>query len=68
MSPALESGTISIHRSLVIRLYHAADLRSGKISGLVEHVVSGEVKEFSSVNELISSIGALLRIADVASE
>ena len=52
--------TLSIHRSFVVRLYPGVDLDAGDISGRVEHVVSGETKEFRSVGELLRSIGLLL--------
>jgi hypothetical protein len=53
--------TLSIHRSFVLRLYPGADLDAGEVFGRVEHVVSGETKEFNSVGDLLSSIGLLLR-------
>jgi hypothetical protein len=56
--------TLSIHRSFVVRLYPGADPDAGKISGRIEHVVSGETKEFSSVGDLLSSIALLLRRED----
>jgi hypothetical protein len=52
--------TLSIHRSFVVRLYPGVDLDAGEISGRVEHIVSGETKEFRSVGELLRSIGLLL--------
>ncbi len=60
--------TLSIHRSFVVRLYPAVDLDAGEISGRIEHVVSGEAKEFRSVGELLSSIGLLLRHEDTGAE
>ncbi len=33
--------TLSIHCSFIVRLYPGVDLGAGKISGWVEHVVSG---------------------------
>ena len=38
--------TISIHRSFVVWFYPGVNLDGGEISGWVEHVVSGETKEF----------------------
>ena len=51
---------LSIHRSFVIRLYPGADPVAGEISGRVEHLVSGEAKEFRSSAELVASLGLLL--------
>jgi hypothetical protein len=53
--------SLSIHRSFLLRLYPGCNLDAGEISGRVEHVVSGETKEFRSVTDLLLSIGQLLR-------
>ena len=55
-----QSDSLSIHRSFVLRLYPSADLDAAEISGRVEHVVSGETKEFRSVSDLLHSLGQLL--------
>jgi hypothetical protein len=52
---------MSIHRSFLIGLYHPADLRSGKICGFLQHDISGLLKQFSCMSDLIRSIRALLR-------
>ena len=57
-----EPGSLSIHRSFVLRLYPGAD--AVQISGRLEHVVSGETREFRSVSDLLQSIGQLLRRAE----
>ena len=56
-----EPDALSIHRSFILRLYQNVDLDAGKISGWVEHVVSGEAAEFRSLSDLIDFIGRLLR-------
>ena len=56
-----QPGSLSIHRSFLLRLYPGSDLDAAEISGRVEHVVSGETKEFRSVTDLLLSIGQLLR-------
>ena len=56
-----QSDTLSIHRSFVLRLCPGAELEAGDISGRIEHVLSGEMKEFRSAGELLSAIGVLLR-------
>jgi hypothetical protein len=60
--------TLSIHRSFIVRLYPGVDPGAGEISGWVEHVVSGEAREFRSVEELLRFIGQLLRRDDSGSE
>jgi hypothetical protein len=55
--------SLSIHRSFLLRLYRGSDLDAAEISGRVEHVVSGEAKEFRSVSDLLQSLGQLLRRA-----
>jgi hypothetical protein len=54
-----QSDRLSIHRSFVLRLYPSADLDAA-ISGRVEHVVSGETKEFRSLSDLLHSLRQLL--------
>jgi hypothetical protein len=54
------AGTLSVHRSFVVRLYATVDADAGEISGRVEHIVSGNAKEFRSVEELLSSFSMLL--------
>jgi len=56
--------SLSIHRSFVLQLYPGVDLDAAQISGRLEHVVSGETSEFRSVNDLLHSIGQLLRRAE----
>jgi hypothetical protein len=56
-----EPDELSIHRSFILRLYRGVDLDAREISGLVEHVVSGEASEFRSVDDLLDFIGRLLR-------
>jgi hypothetical protein len=56
---------LSIHRSFIVRLYPEVNLDSGEISGQVEHIVSGEAKEFCSVEELLRSIDHLLDLEDI---
>ena len=63
-----QPGTLSVHRSLLIRFYPGVDMDTGEISGRIEHVVSGESKEFRSVTDLLRSIGQLLRSEDLRTE
>ena len=60
-SEVIHPEALSIHRSFVVRLYPGADPTAGEISGRVEHVVSGEGREFRSTAELLASLGHLLQ-------
>jgi hypothetical protein len=53
-------GDLSIHRSFLLRLYAEADPGTGEITGVVEHVVSGDAMEFRSVSELLNRMVLLL--------
>ena len=55
---------LSIHRSFLLRLYPGANIDAAEIAGRVEHVVSGETREFRSVGDLLHSINQLLRRAE----
>jgi len=59
---------LSIHRSFVVHIYAGVDVERGKISGRVEHVVSGEAAEFASAAQLLHSIDRLLNRAAARSE
>jgi len=60
--------TLSIHRSFVLRLHQGVDVEAGNISGRVEHIVSGEIMEFCSIHELLSSIRLMMRAGDKVME
>jgi hypothetical protein len=59
-----QPASLSIHRSFVLRLYPSADFDAAEISGRVEHIVSGESREFRSASDLLHSIGQILRRAE----
>jgi hypothetical protein len=54
------TGTLSVHRAFVVRLY-ALERDGEEISGWIEHIVSGNAKEFRSLEELRRFISVLLR-------
>jgi hypothetical protein len=54
------SGTLSVHRSFVVRLYADPRVADDRIRGLVEHVVSGEASEFESTDDLLRFIHHVL--------
>jgi len=47
-----EQVVLSIHRTFVVRVYDGVLPNAGEISGRVEHVVSGDLAEFRSMEEL----------------
>jgi hypothetical protein len=59
-----QTDSLSIHRSFVLRLYPGVDFDAREISGRVEHIISGETREFRSVGDLLHAIGQLLREAE----
>jgi hypothetical protein len=63
MNPASgrTGASVSIHRSFLVRLYPAIGEQPAEISGVIEHIVSGEAREFASVAQLVSSMRLLLR-------
>ena len=56
--------SLSIHRSFLLRLYAGNGIDTAENSGRLEHVVSGEAREFRSVSDLLHSIGQLLHRAE----
>jgi hypothetical protein len=62
MSPEQDRSAVnlSIHRSFLIRLYAEPDPQTGEITGIIEHVVSGDAMEFRSVSELLDRMVLLL--------
>jgi hypothetical protein len=59
-----QSDSLSVHRSFVLRLYPSTDFDAAEISGRIEHIVSGETREFCSMTELLHAIEQLLRRAE----
>jgi hypothetical protein len=54
------SRTLSTHRSFLVRLYSESDPQAPRLAGRVEHVVSGECREFDSITELLDFISGVL--------
>jgi hypothetical protein len=52
---------LSVHRAFVIQLSVDADVDAGRVSGRVEHVVSGQALYFASLEALLAFIAAILR-------
>jgi hypothetical protein len=54
------SATLSIHRAFVVHFYACAGSADGRISGRVEHVVTGKGDEFQSAGELLQFMRRVL--------
>ena len=64
-NPPQHSSSISIHRAFVIHLQAETDVRRGLLAGRVEHVVSGQVVRFRSLDELLAFLAQILtQVAD----
>ena len=64
-NPPRHSSSISIHRAFVIHLQADSDMRHGLLAGRVEHVVSGQVSRFHSLDELLAFMAQILtQVAD----
>jgi hypothetical protein len=51
---------LSPYRAFVVQFHTETEVTQGKVSGRVEHVVSGQATHFVSVEELLSFIGHVL--------
>ena len=49
-----KSQGLTVQRSFVVELYDDADVRSGRIAGRIEHVVTGRSVRFSSADALFA--------------
>lgn len=54
-APSLPAG-----RAFVVQFSTETDLEQGRLTGRVEHVVSGQASHFQSLDELLAFIGHLL--------
>jgi hypothetical protein len=52
---------LSVHRAFVIQLSVDADVDAGRVSGRVEHVVSGQAMYFTSLEAVLAFIATILR-------
>ena len=51
---------LSPYRAFVVQFHGETNAAHGKVSGRVEHVVSGQATHFASVEELLAFIGRML--------
>jgi hypothetical protein len=62
MRPELEkSPPLSPQRAFVVQFHADTELGAGRVSGRVEHVVSGQATAFSSLEALLAFMGRVLR-------
>ena len=57
---------LSVHRAFVVQLRAEADVAHGRVLGRVEHVASGQVTHFHSVEELLAFMARVLHEAGTA--
>lgn len=50
----------SVHGSFVVQFRAASDIRHGSCDGRVEHISSGQIADFSSVDDLVAFIERVL--------
>ena len=51
---------LSVHRAFVVHFRAETDVARGHVAGRVEHVVSGQVTHFSSLEELLAFVAQVL--------
>ena len=55
---------LSIHRSFVLRIYGGIEVGGEVMAGRIEHIVTGDIREFRSAGELFNAITLLLHRDD----
>ena len=58
--PLAEESPLLPHRAFVVQLREHADVERGQWTGRVEHVTSGQVTHFQSLEELLTFIAWVL--------
>jgi hypothetical protein len=51
---------LSVHRAFVVHFRTDSDVTHGRVAGRVEHVASGRITYFSSLEELLAFMGRVL--------
>jgi hypothetical protein len=51
---------LSVHRAFVVHFRTDSDVTHGRMAGRVEHVASGQVAHFASLDELLAFMGRVL--------
>jgi hypothetical protein len=57
---AEEQSTLSAHRAFVIQFRTGTEIAAGRMAGRVEHVVSGQAKHFTTLEELLAFMARVL--------
>ena len=52
---------LSVHRAFVVQLHADANVEEGCVIGRVEHVVSGQMATFQSVEDLLRFMAGTIR-------
>jgi len=61
MKPLAEDpSSLSPHRAFVVQFRVETDVARGRVTGRVEHVMSGQATHFSSLEELLAFIAQVL--------
>jgi hypothetical protein len=55
-----ELSPLSVHRAFLVHLRVNSDVAQGRLSGRVEHVVSGQTTHFDSLEELLAFMARVL--------
>jgi hypothetical protein len=58
--PEDKSSPLSVHRAFVVQFQAETNVTQGRISGRIEHVVSGQTTRFQSLADLLAFIGRVL--------
>jgi len=58
--PAEDPSSLSPHRAFVVQFRAETDVAQGRVTGRVEHVMSGQATHFSSLEELLVFIAQVL--------
>jgi hypothetical protein len=61
VKPPLEDhAPLSVHHAFVIQFRAGTDIAAGRLTGRVEHVVSGQVAHFSALEDLLAFLTRVL--------
>jgi len=55
-----EQAPLSVHRAFVVHFRVNSDVAQGRLTGRVEHIVSGQSAHFASLEEMLAFIARML--------
>ena len=61
--PPEDVRTLPMRRAFVVQLHAEADVAHGRLSGRVEHVLSGQAARFQNLDELLAFLSRMLQTA-----